>query len=281
MAEKFAKATPMRWLFISDKLRSLGAAVFAFAFLAFSCQGLAETLSNRNSTVTLDLSNPAGAGMTSWTVDGQNVVSKEWYYFRIGSSGGEAPISSISAPAISQSIAKLLTVNYANANLSVQVVYNLSGGANGFGKSGMTEQIAISNTSSNTEDLHFFRYTAMSLAPGGNDTVTLFNTSIANQTNGAAWAQTSMTQANHGETEANGSILTSLNDGSPTTLSDNTTSGPGNVNWAFEWDTLNLAPGSGVQISVVGENIQVPEPSTFAIIALGLVGWTLSRRRQH
>ncbi len=48
-----------------------------------------ENLSDGNSTVTLNLIGPS-AGMNHWTVDGQNQLSDQWFYYRVGNIGTAA-----------------------------------------------------------------------------------------------------------------------------------------------------------------------------------------------
>lgn len=49
------------------------------------------TLTDGNSSVSLSLSGPS-AGMNSWTVDGQNQLSDQWFYYRVGDSGAPASV---------------------------------------------------------------------------------------------------------------------------------------------------------------------------------------------
>lgn len=113
-----------------------------------------NTLSNLNSIADLNLS--TSAGMYNWTVNGVDQLAQQWFWFRVGNSA-ETPINSISAPTITQTLAKLLTVTYANSWSSVQISYNLTGNSSpGSGGSGITESIKLSNLTSSPLDFHFF-----------------------------------------------------------------------------------------------------------------------------
>lgn len=52
------------------------------------------TMADGNSTDTLNLTGPS-AGMTSWTVDGQNQLVDQWFYYRVGSTGTAASVGSL------------------------------------------------------------------------------------------------------------------------------------------------------------------------------------------
>jgi hypothetical protein len=60
-------------------------------------------------------------------------------------------------------------------------------------------------------------------------------------------------------------------------LNNNLNSGPGSATWALEWD-FTIAPNSSTQISAL-DNLQVPEPSSIALVLLGFGAWTWRRQR--
>jgi hypothetical protein len=86
--------------------------------------------------------------------------------------------------------------------------------------------------------------------------------------------------ANRAEVGLFPQTLNALNDGGKTDLGN--IGGPltGDVTWAFQWD-LVIAPGTSAQISKDKYlTVLVPEPSALALLAIGAVGYALSRRRQ-
>jgi len=87
--------------------------------------------------------------------------------------------------------------------------------------------------------------------------------------------------ANYGEAAVYGQTLSELNSASYYTLNDNASAGPGDVTWAFQWNTT-IDPGATFNITKdKGLSIQlVPEPSTVALIALGMGALGLSLRRK-
>jgi len=84
--------------------------------------------------------------------------------------------------------------------------------------------------------------------------------------------------ADHGEAGIYAATLAKLNDGLATDLNDAVGPvGPGNVTWTFQWD-FNI-PGGGTVIISKDKLLVVPEPSPLFLVATGLVGYGLLRRR--
>ena len=87
-----------------------------------------------------------------------------------------------------------------------------------------------------------------------------------------------VSSANSAEAGFFPSTLTSLNDALPTSFALSAlTAGPGDVTDAFEWD-YSIAAGGSKLISVV-QSIQVPEPASLALIAVGAALWAIRRRQ--
>ena len=272
---------------ISGKLGLARFAVFALALQAMVFQSRAQyTLTDGNSQAQIDPSTQLGT--YSWTVDGQDQLYQQWFWYRVGTVNPESSIDTISTPTVSSTAANNLTTTYANNSFSIKVLYTLQGGAAGSGVADMSEQITINNTSGASLNFHFFQYVDFDLAGDPpNDTVQLgknlsglFNE--ARQTDGLrALSETVDTPgANHAEANVYPNTLNKLNDGAPTVLSDNAGPvGPDNVTWAFQWDINLTASGTGSSF-VIGKQKhldvgQVPEPSALAIIALGLIACLL------
>src|SRR5579872_781038 len=117
-----------------------------------------ETLSDGNSSVTLSLTDP-GSGMDNWTVDGQNQLSQQWFYYRIGSAGTASSVGSLTLSSVSQpSLSTLNTTYLSPGQFSLQVVYSLVGGAAGSGTADLTEQIKIQNLTGVSLAFNFFQY---------------------------------------------------------------------------------------------------------------------------
>src|SRR5215831_17891253 len=104
------------------------------AFLSASASAAPVTiLTSGNSSISID--SGTQAGMNNWTVDGQNQLNQQWFWYRIGSSGPEASIDTIGAPVLNLLSPSVLTATYMNAQFKVSILYSLVGGAVGSGAS--------------------------------------------------------------------------------------------------------------------------------------------------
>src|SRR5690242_14520515 len=83
------------------------------------------TLLDQNSSATVNLSPSAsnGGGMTNWIVDGQNELAQQWFWYRVGSSGPELPISAIGPTVFSTPNLRTLYTSYNNGAFGVTINY--------------------------------------------------------------------------------------------------------------------------------------------------------------
>jgi hypothetical protein len=93
--------------------------VFAAAFgLSLWAAGRAQatlvTLSDLNSTVNIDTGSQAG--VYNWTVDGTDHLFQQWFWYRIGSTGPESSIDTLTQTAITPGT-NTLSVTYAGSGL--------------------------------------------------------------------------------------------------------------------------------------------------------------------
>jgi hypothetical protein len=247
-----------------------------------------QTLSDQNSSVAIDLSSQAG--MYQWSVDGNNYLAQQWFWYRIGTTGPEASINTLSLTSVTNLGSELFTT-YNGTNFTVSVTYTLNGSAPGNGSSHINESINVANTSGGSLDMHFFQFSHFTLA--GANTVTLGRGGFGNnfdeafQTGGGGAALTENVDAvntpgaNHGEAAFFPQTLNELNDAFPTTLNDHTNAGPGDVTWALEWDKTLTASGIGSSLLISKDKyLQVPEPAVVALISLGLTVCAFRRRRR-
>ncbi len=248
----------------------------ALAVSAVTAQAQIVTLIDGTSTAQIDAGSQAG--MFNWFVNSHDYLAQQWFWYRIGDTGPESALNTLSAPSVLQPVANQVSLSYANAGLSVEADYLLSGQTAG---AKMNETITINNTTTNSLPLHFFQYANFDL--GSADTVQLglsggkFNYAL--QTSGSLLlSETVVTPgANHGEAALFPVTLNKLYDALPTTLSDAAGPvGPGDVTWAFQWD-LDIPAGSSVIISKI-KTLEVPEPAALSLLVLSLGALALRRR---
>jgi hypothetical protein len=261
--------------------------------LAFASQSMAGlfVLSDENSTANFNTA--SAANNSDWTVDGEDQMNQQAFWFRVGNTAEQSlhslPIAFESAfnTNIDPNLDTLF-VRYAGAGFNVDVRYALDGGAPASGSSNMSEQISITNTSGAPLDFHFFQYSDFDVSnTAGDDTAVFTNANAVQQYDGGIrLTETVITPAaSHGEIDTFPNTLNKLTDGVANTLSDTPAIGvpvgPGNLAWAYQWD-FTVPVGGTVQISKQ-KNLNarlIPEPGTFALLTLaGMLVAGASRRR--
>jgi hypothetical protein len=241
------------------------------------------TLSHLNSIVEIDPHSQSG--MSRWSVDGVDHLFQQWFWFRVGSSAEssidtlalvtEEPFSiPMSGPL------RGLALVYTGPGFTLEVTYQLTGGSLGSKSSDIAESIGIYNDSASPLEIHFFQYTDLDLnGTAGNDVAVRTNDNTIRQTEpGVTFNETIVTPPpSHFEIAAYPTILGKLNDASPTTLTDLTSPlGPGDVSWAWQWDTV-LAPSGqpGSDLLISKDKLityAVAEPGALILLGAGLFG---------
>ena len=274
---------------------TLSAALVTAAFVFLPGKSMAQnySLSGGGSTATLNLGTGTGnLGMNSWTVlNGQNQLNQQWFWYSVNG-GAPQPINTIGGLSTAYNGANDLTVTYQNSLLSVNVDYTLNGNGASSGSADIMEYIWIDNVSSDPLNISFFQYSNFNLLQNNNNTVSINGSPGAytgafqstGTPGGTGIAEVILTpNASHGETALVPTTLNELNNPANLNfnLSDNTSPVTGNVSWAFQWDaTLNpgdeedISKDKGLKVMVV------PEPTSMALIALGIGALGLARRRQ-
>jgi hypothetical protein len=248
-------------------------------------------LTNGNSSVTIHAD--ADYGMSDWTVDGQEQLYKQWFWYRKGATSKENTINQLNLIDVQQSSPSTLSTLYERSgSFNIEVSYSLLGGTAGSGFSTVGEQIKIANISGNPLDFHFFQYVDFDL--GGShlgDTVQLGQNisglyDYAYQNKGTAYFADEIVSpgAQHGEVGLSQSIYGKLVDDAPTTLNDSSGPVTGDATWAFQWDMV--IPVGGVFSIALNKSVfvtPIPEPSTLALgaLAFALFGGVRHRFRQR
>jgi hypothetical protein len=242
------------------------------------------TLSDQNTTI--HITTNSSAGMDSWTVDGQNVLDQQWFWYRVGNSGAQASLDTLPATYTFTDAADL-TATYTGATFLVTAKFSLLGGLPASGTSDLGIQFRVTNTSGSAETFHFFEYSNFTLGLSGSDIVQFQNSNSVFQTGSLG----SVTETNnavvtggsgfpapmHYEANVVPNTLTSLTSSNNYFL-NGATSATGDVTWAFQWD-LPINAGASSQFSK-DISVQVPEPGTVSLVVAGFAGLCLWRRRK-
>jgi len=275
---------------------TLSAALVTAAFVFLPGKSMADnySLSDGGSTATLNLGAGTGnLGMNSWTVlNGQNQLNQQWFWYSVNGSAPQ-PINTIGGLSTAYNGANDLTVTYQNLLLSVNIDFTLNGNGASSGSADIMEYIWINNLSSDqTNNVSFFQYSNFNLLQNGINTVSIYGSPGAytgafqstGTPGGSGIAEVILAPyANRGETALVPTTLNELNNTNNLNfnLSDNTSPVTGNVSWAFQWgatlnpgDELDISKDKGLQVTIV------PEPTSMALIALGIGALGLARRRQ-
>jgi hypothetical protein len=214
----------------------------------------------------------SSAGMNSWTIDGQNVLAQQWFWYRVGNVGGQSSLDTLPSTITLVDPADL-AASYTGSTFVVTLTLSLNGSTPGSGNSDLGIQIKIQNTSTNSLNFHLFEYSNFTLGGSPGDNVTFPNSNTVAQTGALGTLQEAVATGlsgflapMHHEANLFPVTLGKLTGGTPVTLDDTNSAGPGDVTWAFEWDA-NLNVGRTTQISK-DINVLIPEPSTWTLVAL-------------
>ncbi len=273
-------------VFSRKQAASLGAGLVLSGLMLSPVPGSAQivNLNSAGSTATIDLG--SSAGMNNWTVNGQNQLNQQWFWYRTDN-GLAQPINTIGG-LFYVANGNTLDAIYQNSQLSVEIIYTLIGGGINSGNADMTEQIMAVNHSGSVLNLNFYQYSNFNLLGAANDSVQIFGSSgdfnAVRQSNGSTAIQEAVANPNAFAAEAalSGQTLAEFSGTPALMLNNNLTAGPGNVTWAFQWTAALAANGGEFDLTKDKSlSIQVvPEPSTMAIIALGVGALGLARRRK-
>ncbi len=259
-------------------------------------------LENANSSAAFNTEASDGGtlGLYDWNVDGTDHAAQQWFWYRIGDDGPEQAVGSAGSLVHLYSNAvdidgvdgnDILLAKYQddNAGLMVEVMYWLTGGTDDTDISGLAEKVRIINTGNSDLDFHLFQYANFDVnATANNDAVMISGSpgNTARQTD--PMLQVSETVAtfepSHWQAGVAADLLGELTDVGTTVLNDDR--GPylnQDAAWAFQWDVT--IPHGGAVLVEKSKSLRpgphIPEPSAFALLAmgaLGLLGYAWRRR---
>ena len=211
-------------------------------------------------------------GVFSWEVDGIELLYQQWFWVRLGASGPQTSLDTLSAPlgiALSPSNA---TINYVAAPLNVNLGFLLQGGAQGSDASGLAEVLSVQNTTNSAIALYVFQYANFDLAGfEGADTISFPTTNSVVQQGGNTTLTETVQSPPPDFWEASFYPLTldKITGSSPATLADTITPpSAGDQTFAYEWD-VTLAPGQTLTINAT-QSIQPVKPVVTPSIAVSI-----------
>jgi len=257
-------------------------AVIPLLVIGTAVQSTAQTISVANSSLQL---NATSGSLTSWTVNGQNELNSQSYYYSIGGNPVNS-IGTISAPStpifggqsfLGTLLSTNVSVTYENSALDVTTKYILetqSGGAE------LASTFTIVNPTAASEVLSFYQYSDFALGGAGGQSMQflLGTTNYAMLQNGHGMYLNGELSAIVGGVPATVGEIAGpydgtqfgLGNGNPAPLFNNSvlSASGSNVNFGYEFEaTLN--PGSAL---VISEIQTVPEPSCIALVSVGMLG---------
>ena len=146
------------------------------------------TLTDSNSSVTIDPA--AQSGVSSWTVDGVETTNQQWLWFRVGDTGPESSIDSLTLQDSKVTDANLnpgddsLVARYAGSDFTLDLSYRLEGSQRA--TADLAQQVTVHNNTNQPLSFNLFDFNDFDLLGDAADSeVRLENTNTIVQSDGA------------------------------------------------------------------------------------------------
>jgi hypothetical protein len=215
-------------------------------------------LQDRNSAVQIQATNEWG--MFSWTVDGVSQLFQHWFWVGFGSNA-QTSVDHFGTPWGLTYFRTNAVLNYFAGGLSLQLGFNLQGGAPGSQTSALAEQLVLQNITNVSVTAHLFAYTDFDLAGNySNDIVSHPSIgTIVQQGKGQSVTQSLLSPTpSDWETSFYAITLDNLDGPNPITLSDTFIPlAPGDQTFTFQWD-ITLAAGQTLVVNLTNHLQPVP-----------------------
>jgi len=286
---------------VSRPRRCSRALLLGFLFVSLVFQGQAVVLFPYNltsspnggidsSTAQVNL-NPGNGYVPSWQVDGVNMLSQQLFYYSVGNNLA-ASIDTMPLTSSSTTLGGAVKGTYAASGVSITPTFSLTSGVNSGGTYyTLGESILVKNTLSTPQTINFFQYSDFSLGiASGSQTVNLstINPNLQYQATQAGGGTYPSLQDGY-QIVALGPVTTTMQAGNSgllfgpfignTPLDNATFSASGTVvDYAFE-SSATLGFNQSFTISEF-QTITVPEPSSVALISLGMLALAVLNRRR-
>jgi hypothetical protein len=231
-----------------------------------------------------------------WIVDNVHHMKELSNWYRVGSSGPEHSVHTLTVqPGIVSASNNTVTVPYSDSlgRFALEIDYSVFGGPPGSGTSAFDEEVRITNLSQATPlAFHFFEYVDLDLHESPNDDTVLLTSPNTLQQYDALTVGNWSFDVDHYELDTYPNTLTKLTGGTASILGNGFGPGPvgpANVTFALQWDFVGTSPprpaiGPGQTAVITKEGLLqmyfIPEPSSFALVAVGAALICLRRRFQ-
>ncbi|HEY8495360.1 MAG TPA: hypothetical protein VIN04_15805 [Myxococcota bacterium] len=281
------------------------AIVAALGMSAIGLLGLAEpagavpvTLQDGSAVVSIDPGSQDG--VSGWAVNGVTHLRTQWFWFRVGSSGPEQSIDTLTETARvvtdtdgdGQSDTLFLALADPQQRFALELRWSLTGSPfappTAGASSDLALQLTLFNTSNGPLDITLFQYTDLDLFNTAVDDTASWsgaggpNTALVTDGTGLAeWESVWTPRPDAVDASVYDSVLASLLDGDPTTLSG-ALAAFGDVTVTAAWRAL-LGAGGALLLSQDQQLRVAPvdEPSLFFLIGGGLALLAARCRGRH